>query len=336
MEIRSRLLEKYTDYKFSIPLKGNEKVYAKQGSYVKVGDPLFESYISGVKKSIYLPNALRCKIDDCNKYINRVDGQYIEEGEVIAQKTSVGGLSIVEIVSPVTGILDLSRLSRGYIDILGEESGHILKSDFDGYVNVVNPNDGMVVTTNALCIDMVASTKTEEKFFGKLEILADGNSIVTGKILEDDYTGKIVWVGPYLYDQVAFELFEKGAVAVLTYSISYTEFREMRLPVAVLGGFGSVHCDPKFIQKLVSLKGRLVILDGQENQLFVISDSKQSNMDWFVDKYLGQQVISRASSSYGYIGKIADVQEDFDYVFVDFDKKGKSLLHIGDLDFIDL
>lgn len=336
MEIRSRLFEKYTDFKFSIPLKGNERVYAKQGSYIKVGDKLFESYISAVKKSIYLPKTLNCKLQECSKYVSRIDGEYIEEGEIIARKVSPGGLTSTEIVSPVSGILDCSRVSKGYIDILGEEGSNIFKSDFDGYINTVNPNDGMVITSDALCIDLVATTKTESKFFGKLEILADGNSIVTEKMLESDYSGKIVWVGPYLYDQVAYELFERGAVAILTYAISYEEFRNIGLPIAVLGGFGSVHCDLKFINKLISLKDRLVILDGVENQLFVIADSKDANREWFVNQYVNQSVISRVPSSYGYIGKIVEVQEDSDYVLVDFDKKGKSLLHIGALDFVDL
>lgn len=336
MEIRSRLFEKYTDYKFSIPLTGRERVYVKQGSYVKEGKELFEGVSSGIKKSIYIPKVLNCKQEDISKYVVRVDGEYVDEGEVIAKMVSKGGLTITQAISPVSGILDLSRVSKGYVDILGEESKSVFVSDFNGYVNTVNPNDGIVITTDAVCVDAVATTKSENRFFGKLDILSDGKSIVTEKVLESDYSGKIVWVGPFLYDRVAYELFERGAVAILTYSISYREFRNIGLPIAVLGGFGSVHCDSKFIDTLVSLKDRLVILDGFENQLFVISELAKENMGWFVERYINQYVISRASSTYGYIGKIVDVQGDSGYVYVDFEKKGNSLIHIGSLDFVDL
>ena len=336
MEIRNRILEKYTDYKFSIPLKGNERVFVKQGSYIKVGDKLFEGYNNVIKKTIYLPKAINCKIEDSFKYILRINGEYVDEGDILAQKVSTGGLTVTEAIASVSGILDLGRLSKGYIDIIGEEMSTTFESDFDGYINTINPNDGMVVTADATCIDVVATTKTESKYLGKLEILADGNSIVTEKVLDTDYSGKIVWVGPFLYDRIAFELFERGAVAILTYAISYSEFRNIGLPIAVLGGFGSVHCDPKFIERLIALKGRLTILDGTENQLFVISGYIKENERWFVDQYINQTVISRVQSSYGYIGKIVDIQGDSDYVYVDFDKKGKSLLHIGSLDFIDL
>lgn len=334
MEVRSRIFEKYTDYKFSIPMSGNEKVFAKQGSYVKPGDKLFEGFSSSMKKSIFLPKILNCKVEDSYKYITRIDGEYIDKGDRLAQKVSKSGLTLVEVVSPDSGVVDFSRISKGYIDILGEEGSSVFESDFNGYINVINPNDGMVITADAMCIDAVASTKTEDRYFGKLEVLADGNSIVTEKILDDDYRGKIVWVGPYLYERVSSELFERGAVAILTYAMSYREFRGMGLPVAVLGGFGSVHCDVQFIQKLISLKGKLTILDGIENQLFVISSIDKENRDWIVDQYIGQQVISRAFSNYGYIGRITDLEGE--YAFVDFDKKGKTLIHIGSLDFIDL
>ncbi len=41
-----------------------------------------------------------------------------------------------------------------------------------------------------------------------------------------DYRGKIVWVGPYLYDRVAAELFERGC-RINNYAMSYEQFREL-------------------------------------------------------------------------------------------------------------
>ena len=334
MEVRSRIFEKYTNYKFSIPLRGDEKVFAKKGSYIKYGDKLFESINSSVEKSIYIPKAIGCRVEDSYKYVTRIDGEYIDKGDRIAQKVSKSGLSITEAIAPDSGVLDLSRIDKGYIDILGEAGESIFKSDFDGYINEVNPSDGMVITSNAVCIDAVASTKEDKRYFGKLEILADGSSIITEKMLKDDYRNQIVWVGPYLYDKLAAELFERGAVALITYAISYSEFRSIGLPIAVLGGFGSVHCDMQFVKRLVSFKDKLTILDGIQNQIFIISDIQKENNGWMVDHLVGQTVISRTPGSYGYIGKIVNIENE--YALVDIDKKGKILIHLGSLDFIDL
>jgi hypothetical protein len=289
-----------------------------------------------LKKSLSVTKVLKCKNEECESYIVRVDGEYIEEGEIIASKTSSGKLSVVELISPINGILDLNRIKMGYVDILGEESSSVIKSDFSGYVETVNPIDGLVVVTDAVCVDGVVTTKSDDKFFGKLDVLGDGRSILKESSLESDYTGKIVWVGPYLYNKVAIELFERGAVAVITYAMAYSEFREIGLPIMILGGFGSVHCDNVFVNKLLEFKDKFVMLDSSENQLFILSSSNSENKGWFVNIYVNQLVISRSSSTYGYIGKIMEYDQDSNNVFVDFGNKGKLLMNIGLLDFIDL
>jgi hypothetical protein len=336
MEIRNRLFEKYEDFQFKIPLTGKEKISVSPGDTIKVGDTIFSRGESSLKKSIYIPKAINCKLEECKESVNRLDGEYIEQGEVIAMKVSSGRLAQTELISPVCGILDLSRLDSGYIDILGEERVSTFESNFKGSVISVDPSEGLVIQSNATCIDIVATTKLQEKYFGQLEILSDGKSIVKEDILDLDYRGKVVWVGPYLYKKVAIELFERGAVAVVTYAMSYSEFREIGLPIAVVGGFGSVHCDSLFLDQFINLKGNLVVLDSNENQLFVIGFSRPYNLDWFVDGYVNQRVISRSSSHYGYIGKVVELHDDFTYALVDFDKKGSVLIPLSLLEFIDL
>ncbi len=335
MEIRSRIFEKYENYRFKIPLRNTDRVVIGEGR-VNIGDTLLERVETPLKKSLSVTKVLKCKNEECESYIVRVDGEYIEEGEIIASKTSSGKLSVVELISPINGILDLNRIKMGYVDILGEESSSVIKSDFSGYVETVNPIDGLVVVTDAVCVDGVVTTKSDDKFFGKLDVLGDGRSILKESSLESDYTGKIVWVGPYLYNKVAIELFERGAVAVITYAMAYSEFRDIGLPIMILGGFGSVHCDNVFVNKLLEFKDKFVMLDSSENQLFILSSSNIENKGWFVNIYVNQLVISRSSSTYGYIGKIMEYDQDSNNVFVDFGNKGKLLMNIGLLDFIDL
>lgn len=336
MEIRNRVFEKYEDFEFKIPLTGKESIQVNPGDTVNVGDTIFNRSESSLKKSIYLPKAINCKLEECKESILRIDGEYIENGEVIARRMGSGRLTQTELISPASGILDLSRVKSGYIDILGEERVSLFEANFKGEVESIDPTDGLVIKSNATCIDLVATTKIQDKYFGKLEILGDGRSIVKEDILDLDYRGKIVWVGPYLYKKVAIELFERGAVAVITYSMSYTEFRSIGLPIAVLGGFGTVHCDSLFLEQFLNLKDNLVVLDGTENQLFVIGFSRPYNLDWFVDVYTNQRVISRSPSHYGYIGKILEMHEESTYALVDFDKKGSVLIPLTLLEFIDL
>ncbi len=335
MEIRNRIFEKYIDHTFSIPLRDSDRVLIKKGK-IDVNKALIERFESTLKKTIYIPDILKCKESDCKNYILKIDGEYIDKGEIIAGKTSKGGLTITEVKSPIGGILDLSRVEHGYIDILGEEKESILESNFNGEVVEIDPVEGLVVKSNIVAVDGVVSSRIGGKIFGVLEVLGDGKTILKENVLEDNYRGKIVWVGPYLYNRVAIELFERGALAVLTYAMSYSDFRSMGLPVMILGGFGFVHCDNLFLDKLLSFKGKYLIFDNEENQIFILSDSTISNRDWIVNRYTGQRVISRATSTYGYIGKVLEHEEDTDFLIIDFDKKGTAVIHIGLVDFVDL
>lgn len=335
MQIRSRVFEKYEKYIFNIPLLGSDKTDIKPGK-LNVGDILFQRSDSTLKKSINISEVFKCKGAESYKYVLKIDGEYVEKGEVLAEKTSSGKLSIMQIKSPISGVLDLSRITYGYIDILGEEGSIEFKSDFSGEILDINPIDGITISTQAVGIDGVVSSKGNDKLFGKLEILGDGNSILNEGGLNQEYRGKIVWVGPYLYNRVATELFERGAVAVLTYAMSYTEFREIGLPIMILGGFGSVHCDLEFLKRFLSFKDKFLILDTSQNQLFILSESNFKNNGWFVNQYINQTVISRALSTYGYIGKIMEYDQESNNILVEFGKKGRTLMNIGLVDFIDL
>lgn len=335
MEIRKRIFEQYRKYKFNISLKEGDKVIAKEGG-ISVGDILFERSDHPLKKSLSVSKILGCKITESAKYLTRFEGEYIEKGEIIAQRVTSGKLNKIEMRSPINGVLDLSNIKQGYVNILGEESHSIVQSDFSGYIQSINPIEGMNILADAIGVDGVVGSNSMQKYFGQLEILGDGNTIVTEGAIKEDYNGKIVWVGPYLYNKVAIELFERGAVAIITYAMSYSEFKETGLPVIILGGFGFVHCDTLFLKRFLQFKDKFLIVDMAENQLFILADSDIKNKGWFVTQYIGQSVISRSPSTYGYIGKIIDYEPDSRNVLIDFGKRGTSLMNIGLIDFVDL
>jgi hypothetical protein len=334
MEIKSRIFEKYDNYQLCIPLNQGDRVIAK--GVVKVGGKFVEKAKSISRKTLYLPNLLICKKSDCERYLVSIDGEYVEEGELIAQKRYSRGLKTIDIYSPGSGVLNLSRIKQGYIDILEEEEKVLIRSDFESKVERVDPSSGIVIKTNVIAIEGVVSSKVDTNLFGKLEVLGDGNTILTKANLDYDYKDKILWVGPYLHDNVAVELFERGAQALVTYSMSYEKFRDIGLPIMLLGGFGTIHCDSKFIKKFISFKNNFVVFDTNQNKLFVLSDIQMSNSEWFVSQYVNQSVLSRSPSSYGYIGKVLEHEQDSVFLLVDFNKKGTSLIHMGLLDFVDL
>ena len=336
MLIKGRVFEHYNNYNFKIPLNGGERLYLKTNQRVKVGDNIFSKSENGISESYFLVDDLHCKLLECPKYISCIDGAYVEEGDVLAQKTTRNGLSVKQIVATTSGIVDLSRLSKGFIDILSEEEDVLVKSKFSGLVTEVLPGNSISINSPASALDLAATTIFDNKIFGNIVFLNEENTVLSD-IPNIDLKGKIVWFGSYLPMGLILKIFQRGAKAVLLYSMEYEDFKNIGLPIGVIEGFGRIHCDERFLKEIVKLDDNFVVLDGQEDQLFIAkSEQKEKqSMEFFVKELLGAKVISRHSSHYGYIGIISQIN-DLNYVTVDFEKAGKSIVDIGSLDFIEM
>jgi hypothetical protein len=270
------------------------------------------------------------------KYITCIDGQYVEKGDIIAQKSRSNGLTIKQIVVNQSGIVDLSRIKKGFIDILGEESEVIVKSNFNGTVVEILPGSHITINAPASALDLVSTTLFDDKVFGSM-IFLNKEVDKLQDIPDIDLRAKIVWADAYLSLSSILKLFQRGANAVLTYCMEYDDFRSVGLPVGVIEGVGKIHCDRKLFDQLIKLDGKFVVLDGEENQLFVAKETQDGKVgeSYFVSGLLGSTVISRHTAHYGHIGKITQVH-DLEYVTVDFGMTGKAIVNLGSLDFITL
>lgn len=336
MLIKAKVFEHYNNYKFKIPLNGGERINVKSKQKIEVGDKLFTKSDNGIRESYLLVDELICKSSECMKYVTCIDGSYVEEGDVLAQKTAHSGLTIKKIVAGVSGIVDLERLPKGFIDILGEEEESDVKSNVSGIIDEVLPGSHIIINSAASALDLVATTLFEEKLFGNLIFLTDSVEVIT-EIPEIDLKGKIVWAGGYLTMNLALKLFQRGVSAVVAYCMEYDDFRNLGLPVAIVEGFGKIHCDERFFKEFYKVNEKFIVLDGEENQLFVAKDIQSEKVEGqhFVRELLGSEVISRHSAHYGYIGTIVQMH-DLDYVTVDFGIAGKAIVDIGSLDFISM
>jgi hypothetical protein len=334
MLIKARLFEHYNTYDFSIPLKGGESIKVKTNQNVSPGDLLFTKEENRIKESYFLIEELNCKIKDCPEYVKCIDGEYIGKGEILAQKKSKNGLTLKQVISGKSGIVDLDRLKEGFIDILSEEEKTEVQSQFIGVIKDILPGSYIQIKSCVSALDLVGTTLFEEKIFGEVVLLTDDEQVLSS-IPDIDLKDRVVWAGPYLPNNLALKIFKKGAKAIIAYSMEYDDFKNFKLPIAVIEGFGNIHCSEIFLKEINKLENKFVIIDPSEKQLFAIKDKqKQSEKDgFFVKELLGATVISRHSAHYGYIGTVVQVN-DLNYVTVDFGKSGKSIVDIGSLDFI--
>ena len=155
---------------------------------------------------------------------------------------------------------------------------------------------------------------------------------------DSNYQDKIVFVGKYLHTELLYDLFEKGALFVLTYSMDYEDFRRQGLPVGVIGGFGEIYSSKAMIDLISSMNGKFVVVDYDESQMFFITQDKAYVVkeDLFVKSATGSTVISRSLSNYGMLGKIISIEEEGLYVNVEWEAGQRSIINLASVEFVSL
>ena len=343
MIVRRKIFEKYEEYKFNMPYKTGDKVKVKSKDKIKEGTELIVRRGSHIKNSFFLPEKIDVETKRLSEYINCIDGEFVNKGDVLVEKVMAGGLNVKKIVSPSQGVVDLSRLSSGYLDILGEESEIVVKSTFKGLVEGIDPVEGINIVSSAwaldlLCIsDSLTRPKSERKVFGEFVVIGDGRDLVL-QAQDSDYQDKIVFVGKYLHPELLYDLFEKGALFVLTYSMDFEDFRKQGLPVGVIGGFGEIYSSKSITQLISSMNGKFVVVDYDESQMFFITQDKKyyTKEPLFVESAAGSMVLSRSLSNYGMLGKILSMEEEGLYANVEWEGGQRSIIGLGSVEFVSL
>ena len=342
MIVRHRIFEKYEDYKFNIPYKSGDMPLLDKGQKVKEGTEIMRKRGSTIKYSFYLPEQIGVSISEIGKSLNCIDGELVSEGDVLAEKVVMKGLNVRKLISPAQGVVDLSRIEKGYLGLLGEESEVIVKSTFNGLVEGINPVEGINIVSDAFALDILAIADLpikddieNKKVIGEFLVLGDGKNLLLN--VEDlNCEDKIVFAGKYLHPDLMYNLFEKGASFILTYSMEYEDFRKRGLPVGVVGGFGEIYSGKKILELIASMEEKFAVVDYSESQIFFVTGSTayQTKEDLFVKSAVGSQVISRALSNYGMLGKIISVEEYNLYVNVEWETGHKSMVNMGSLEFV--
>lgn len=340
MIIKRKIFEKYDSYTFNIPCKSDDKILVAKGSSIKSGTDLIMRKSNIVNNSFYLPDLIGSDRASAIKYVTAIDGELVNEGAILAERVVAGGLNIKRLISPSDGVVDLSRIESGYLDILGEENSVILKSSFSGDIIEANPVEGLLINSSTSALDIKLTTENKAKgtkLFGEFVVLGDGKDLLL-KAIGNDYHDKIVFVGKYLHASLLHDLFEKGASFVLTYSMSYNDFRKQGLPIGVLGGFGEIFCSEKLISKLTEMQGSFAIVDCDESQLFFLNNKVLGNKNesLFLYSLPGATVKSLSLANYAMLGTVIDIEEDGTFINVKWENGLTGMTNIGSVEFVSL
>lgn len=299
-----------------IPFNGKIKSCIKTGQSFEKGDTLFQVEGRKLEGSYSLVEDLGVKPEKALDFVTRIEGEYITKDDVIAEKIVSGGFMSKRVISEHEGIIDLSKIKVGYINILSELTSKACVSTFNGVVKDIDFSRGLIVENDVFEIPyFFLNVDLEENIFGNLQVLSDAETIPSARKMQDSFEGKVVFAGRFLYPELATELFKRGCEFILVSSMNYDDLKTLNLPVGILTGFGNIYFDSTRLDFFKELDGMQVVIPknggvvqfpvGLNNKISRLIEQKHYTA--FLQK--GDIVKSRDLESFGLVGEIVSFDE---------------------------
>lgn len=253
--------EKHT---FTIPVQGKVEFAVKRDDKIKLNDILFKREYKKVLDSFNICEEFSIDSESISHYLTRINGEYVIQGEILAERVAKGGLSVKKIIATYDGIVSYERIDKGYIDILSEHISEDIESKIIGKVLDVDYNSGIQISSNAFVYKTFIPSKFNQT--GIFEVLKEGESMYSTRDLSNDYSGKIVYVGRFAFSPLVNEIMRRGAVAVVTWAMDYSDYEEVIEKIVILGGFGQISYEDFVRKYIASMDNSFVEI--KENNLY--------------------------------------------------------------------
>lgn len=246
-----------------LPMRG--KVLVRTGQRVEVGDVIAE-YVLPERFMVYdLINGLKLNPDTVDTHVERLVGEHVEAGDVIAQKS---GLFARIFRAPQEG--EVVSIRNGKVTLALGEKKYSCSTNFPGTVVELIPERGAVIGGLGTVLQGVwgngQSSQGDMVYLGSSdEHPFDRNAI------DASLQGKILALGACGTDDLLDELVEKGAAGLIVSSLVPSlqpRAQGLEIPLMSLAGFGDIQMDQYSEEMIFAMMGRQVFLNAYVQDLY--------------------------------------------------------------------
>ncbi len=257
-----------------LPLKG--EVLVKKGDYVKAEDVVARTLLPGNVHPLNVAGLLGVSPQDLPNLMLKKEGDIVKKDEIIALSKGFFGLFKTEVKSPVDGKIEQISLVTGQVILREPPIPVEVKAYFDGIVEDVIPEEGVIMRTTATFIQGIFGVGGEK--IGKLKVLADSpDEELTIEKIKDDLEGKIVVGGSFVRSEVLKILEEMGVLGCVVGGIDDENLRNFLgfdIGVAITGseplkvtlilteGFGKLEMAKRTFELLKKREGEKCSING--------------------------------------------------------------------------
>jgi hypothetical protein len=257
-----------------LPLRG--EVLAKVGDRVQAEAVVARTELPGNVQTINVANKLSILPEDIERHMLGKAGDWIDEGEILAQSRSFFGLFKSHCRMPVGGAIESVSDITGQVIIREKAIPVEVHAYVDGEVVEVFEDEGVLVRTEGTFVQGIFGIGGES--VGVLEVVADnGSDVLTPDVITPSHKDKIILGGSLVtMDSInrAREVGVKGIIVggmgdsdlrtILGYDlgVAITGSEDIGLSLIVTEGFGEMTMAKRTFELLASRKGMKASISG--------------------------------------------------------------------------
>jgi len=257
-----------------LPLKG--KVLVRVGDEVTAGSIVATTSLPGEVVPLNLAGKLGVPPSDMGEYLKKVEGDSLDEGEIIAQTKGLFGLFKTVIKSPVKGTLESISEITGQLILRAPPKKVEIDAYIDGKVVEVIENEGVVIEAVAAFVQGIFGIGGEAK--GIITKITDSpEDVVTSDIIKQEHEGKILIGGSFIDSNALKNAAKYGVSGIVVGGIDDQDLRNFLgydIGVAITGsedigvtlviteGFGKMKMAEKTFNLLCAQAGKKASING--------------------------------------------------------------------------
>lgn len=257
-----------------LPLIG--EVMVNLGDIVTPETIVARTKIPGDPETINVSNKLGLEAEDVPEVMLKKEGDFVNKGEIIAEKKSFFGLFKSTLEAPIDGTIDIISPITGQVTMRGPAIPIEIDAYVPGKVIEVIDREGVVIETRAALIQGIFGIGGERQGVLKMAV-KDPAEVLTADAVTADMKGCIIVGGSLatldavrkadevgVLGIVAGGLIDADLVAFLGYDIgvAITGQEDINLTIIMTEGFGQIRMADKTFELLKSLEGQVASING--------------------------------------------------------------------------
>lgn len=257
-----------------LPLKG--QVLVRVGDVVSPDTVVARTELPGPVTTVRVAEQLGVEPSELSRFLIKRVGDFVQAGELLAERKSLWGLITIRVVAPVSGTVEFLSETTGNMGIRHKPTPVEVTAYLQGLVVEVLPDEGAVIATRGTFVQGIFGLGGERN--GPLAVVARSpDERVPAHRLSEEHRGKALVVGAHAHWDLMEAARQVGAVALIAGSVQDSDLKRLlgyELGVAITGdenipftlivteGFGELAMAQRTFELLAAQEGKLASLNG--------------------------------------------------------------------------